>query len=110
MVMLAASLAGLAVAFYAYITPLTGVTGTLGAMAVIVTCLVLAGLSLILPAMHGKVGRILLRLIILAVIVGTAFAASLLHLWWLVAAMAIALVGLIIAIFRSAPAAQPTRS
>ncbi|REC95089.1 hypothetical protein [Kushneria indalinina] len=104
MVMLVASAIGIAIALHAYLTPLTGVTGTLGALIVIVTCAVLVVLALGLVLCRGRVLHNLLRIVTVAVIVGTAFAALLLHLWWLAIAMAVALVGWMIDIFRAAPA------
>lgn len=102
--MLVASAIGFAIALYAYLTPLTGVNGSLGALIVIVTCVVLAVIALGLVKAGGGALRNLFRVVGLLVIVGTAFAALLLHLWWLAIAMAVALVGLFIDIFRTAPA------
>ena len=108
MVVLVASAVGIAIALYAYLTPLTGVTGTLGALVVIVTCAVLVALGLGLALCHGRALHNLLRVVIVAFIVGTAFAALLLHLWWLAVAMAVALVGWMIDLFRPTPAHRTT--
>ncbi|MFC0267193.1 hypothetical protein [Kushneria aurantia] len=102
LVLLVASLAGVALALYAYLAPLTGVTGTLGALIVILTCALLAIMALALMAVKARAGRNLLRALILIVLAGTAFAALLLHEWWLVAAMVLGLVGLIIDMVRPA--------
>ncbi|WP_299257640.1 hypothetical protein [uncultured Kushneria sp.] len=108
MVVLIASAVGIAIALYAYLTPLTGVNGTLGALVVIVTCAILVALGLGLALCHGRGLHNLLRVVVFAFIVGTAFAALLLHLWWLAIAMAVALVGLMIDIFRPSPAHRTT--
>ncbi|GHC22549.1 hypothetical protein GCM10010082_13270 [Kushneria pakistanensis] len=94
---------GIAIALYAFLTPLTGVNGTLGAKIVIATCAILAILAGALSLCQTRGLHNLLRVVIVAVIIGTAFAALLLHLWWLALAMAVALVGLMIDIFRPAP-------
>ncbi|WP_229819645.1 hypothetical protein [Kushneria pakistanensis] len=103
MVILVASAVGIAIALYAFLTPLTGVNGTLGAKIVIATCAILAILAGALSLCQTRGLHNLLRVVIVAVIIGTAFAALLLHLWWLALAMAVALVGLMIDIFRPAP-------
>ncbi|WP_457809185.1 hypothetical protein [Kushneria sp. EE4] len=104
MVVLIASAVGIAIALYAYLTPLTGVTGTLGALIVIATCAILVALALGLALCRGRALHNLFRVVIVAFIVGTAFAALLLHLWWLAVAMAVALVGWMIDILRPSPA------
>ncbi|MFC0337468.1 hypothetical protein [Kushneria avicenniae] len=108
MVVLIASAVGIAIALYAYLTPLTGVNGTLGALIVILTCAALVVLALGLALCGKRALHNLLRVVIVVVIIGTAFAALLLHLWWLAVAMAVALVGLMIDIFRPSPAHRTT--
>jgi len=105
--LLLASLAGLAIALYADSTPLTGVTGTLGARLTAVACGVLAILALGLAALRGRAPRILLRVLILLGLAGTAFAGLLLHQVGIAVAMGIGLVGLIVDMLRSP---RPTRS
>ncbi|WP_251976668.1 hypothetical protein [Salinicola avicenniae] len=95
-VLLVASLVGLALALYAYLTPLTGVTDSLGALVVILASILLAVLALILRAASGRGARIALSILILVGLLGTGFAGLLLHQWWFTAAMALGLVGLII--------------
>ena len=77
-VLLIASLTGLAIALYAYFTPLTGVTGTLGALVAILACLALAILALLLASTQGPGTAIFLRILILLGLGGTGFAAVLL--------------------------------
>lgn len=91
-----ASLAGLAVALYAYFTPLTGVTATPGALLAIVACLALAVMALLLAVVNGRGVAITLRTLILAGLAGTFFAGMLLHQWWICVAMVVGLLGLIV--------------
>ncbi|MFD2438655.1 hypothetical protein [Modicisalibacter luteus] len=98
---MASSLAGLAIALYAYYTPLTGVTGTLGALITILACIALAVMALALAALKGRGIRIALRIVILLGLAGTFFAGLLLHLWWLGVAMVAGLVGLILDMVRA---------
>jgi len=97
-VLFVASLAGLAIALYAYFTPLTGVTGTLGALVVMLACIVLAILALALRVSSSRGARIGWGIITLLGLIGTGFAALLLHQWWIVVAMVVGLVGLIASI------------
>lgn len=100
LVLLVAALSGFAIALYAYLVPLTGVNGTLGAALVIITCLALAAAGAGLMALKGGALHNLLRAAILALLAGTAFAALLLHLWWLAIVMVFGLAGLVFEIAR----------
>lgn len=101
LVILAASLAGTALALYAYFTPLTGVTGSPGALLVVVSSVLLIIDALIL--WFGPPGFIFGLFCVLGLLgaIGTLAAAWFLHGWWLMAAMAVALVGLILALIPS---------
>ncbi|RJS92387.1 hypothetical protein [Salinisphaera sp. Q1T1-3] len=90
------ALAGLIIALYAYLAPLTGVTGTLGALLVIGVSALLIVMALVLMALSAGGGRIAWRVLILIALAGNAFAAALLHEWWLCIAMGVGLIGLII--------------
>ncbi|MBE3639803.1 hypothetical protein ICN82_16495 [Mangrovicoccus sp. HB182678] len=105
----AGGLAGAIIAAYAYIAPLTGVTGTPGALLVIVTSVLvlLGGLIVALIASRGI--RNLFRVLLCLGILGTAAAAAFLHEWVLIAAMAVALVGLVMDILTPARRAAGTR-
>lgn len=107
-VMLVASLAGLAVSLHAYFTPLTGVNGSPGALLVIVSTIVLAALALVLAPCASRSARVALRVLILLDLVGTGFAGLLLHQGWLTGAMVVGLVGLLLDML--APAAATMRS
>ncbi len=100
MVLLFASLAGLATALYAYFTPLTGVNGSLGALVVILACLALTVMALLLFKVSGRGVSITLRVLTLIGLAGTFFAAMLLHQWWICVAMVIGLLGLILDMVR----------
>ncbi|WP_235041948.1 hypothetical protein [Vreelandella profundi] len=106
-VLLIASLVGLAIALYAYFTPLTGVTGTLGALVAGAACFALAVMALLLMLVTGRGATIALRLLILIGIAGTFFAGLLLHQRWIDAAMVVGLIGLIIDIARPSSHARP---
>ena len=110
MLLLIASLVGLGIALYAYLTPLTGVTGTLGALVAVLACIALAVLALLLAAVTGRGTSIALRVLILIGLAGTFFAAMLLHQWWLCAAMVVGLIGLIIDMVRPSHRARVTHS
>lgn len=109
-VLFAGAVASFALAIYAYFTPLTGVNGTIGALIVIVASLVLALAALVLPAISKRGWRNVLRILILLGLIGTCVAGLLLHRWWIGAAMAIALIGLVIDMTRPARAAPMTRT
>lgn len=108
--LLLASLVGLALALYAYFTPLTGVNGTLGALVVILACIVLAILALGLAAVPGRGIRIALRVLALLGLAGTFCAGLLLHQWWIAVAMVVGLVGLIIDMIRSPRTTRPAHA
>lgn len=110
MVLLVASLAGLAIALYAYITPLTGVTGTLGARVVILACLALALMALLLAVLKGRGARIALGILVLIGLAGTFVAGLLLHQWWIGVAMVVGLVGLILDMRRPSRVQHPAHS
>lgn len=98
LLLLLAAVVGFVLALYAYFTPLTGVTGTLGALVVIAANVIVAVLALILRASNGRGARIFWGIVTLLGLVGTGFAALLLHQWWITAAMVVGLVGLIASI------------
>lgn len=95
LLLLLAAVIGFVLALYAYFTPLTGVTGTLGALVVIAANLVLAILALLLRASSGRGARIFWGIVTLLGLIGTGFAALLLHQWWITVAMVVGLIGLI---------------
>lgn len=103
-VLLVSAVIGLAIALYAYFVPLTGVTGSLGALGAIVFCALLIVMALILGVATARAARIVLRVLIVLALVGTCFAALLLHQWWISVAMGVGLVGLIIDLIRPAGA------
>ncbi|WP_447553256.1 hypothetical protein [Vreelandella sp. EE22] len=107
-ILLLAALAGLGLSLYAYLTPLTGVTGTLGALVTILACLLLAGAALVLFKLGRGAGLIAVRVLILLGLIGTFFAALLLHQWLLSAVMVIGLVGLVIDVARPSPSQTPS--
>ncbi|MGN6384039.1 MAG: hypothetical protein ACTHMK_15660 [Dyella sp.] len=100
--LLASAVAGFFLALYAYFAPLTGVTGTVGALAVIVSCAVLAAMALALGAVGKHAARITLRVSIGLLLLATCFAALLLHRWGICVAMGAGLVGLVMEVLRSA--------
>lgn len=95
-VLLAASLAGVAIALYAYLAPLTGVTGSLGALVAIFACVALAIMAFLLAVPKSRVAAISLRVVILVGLIGTFFVGLLLHQWWISVAMVVGLIGLIL--------------
>lgn len=109
-VLFVASLAGFAIALYAYITPLTGVTDTVGALVTILACAALAVMALILPALKGRGARNALRVLILLGLAGTGFAGLLLHQWWITVAMLVGLVGLVLDMALSTRTQRPAHS
>ncbi|BES72824.1 hypothetical protein RE428_38420 [Marinobacter nanhaiticus D15-8W] len=94
--LLVASLLGIGISLYYYLTPLTGVNGTFGALLVVVSTLLmaLAGL-LLLPLRRGFLAG-LFRVLALLAGIGTLAAAWFLHEFWLMAAMVVALLGVIV--------------
>jgi hypothetical protein len=103
--LLAGAIAGLGLAFHAYVTPLTGVTGTLGALAVIGACAALAVMALAQCVVAGHAARVTLRVLVVLTLLATCFAALLLHQGWICVAMGVGLVGLLVEVIRSAAAA-----
>ncbi|KEP71325.1 hypothetical protein DL1_06950 [Thioclava dalianensis] len=87
--------AGAAVAIYNYVTPLTGVNGTSGAALVIATSILIVLAAIVVQLLAGGFLRALLRTLIVLGILGTAAAGYFLHEWWLMGAMAVALIGVI---------------
>lgn len=108
--LLASTIAGLALALYAYLTPLTGVTATPGALAVIVACVGLAVMAIALGVVENHAPRITLRVLIVLLLLATCFAALLLHRWWICVAMGVGLVGLVIDVVRSVDAHRAARA
>lgn len=100
LLLLAAAVAGFALALHAYFTPLTGVTGTPGALAVIVACMALAVMALVLGGAGTRTARITLRVLVVIVLVATCVAALLLHQWWICVAMGLGLAGVVIGLIR----------
>jgi quinoprotein glucose dehydrogenase len=93
-----AALLGICIAVFDFFWTGNGIHGTGGVELVIgstIVLLVLAAALVLRPAM-SRGWRVLLLVLLIIDIVGTAFAAYMLHAWWLVAAMALALVGWII--------------
>ena len=90
-----ASVAGLGVALFHYLAQMTGVTGSAGALLVVgsSTFLTLVG-SVLFSGKYGRFGT-LLRLLALLGTLGTIAAAWLLHEFWLVAAMVVALLAIV---------------
>jgi len=92
------ALIGLAEAVFDYFWTGNGIHGTVGVLLVIVTIalmFVASGALTLWPAMPRWLRGILLLLILLDIF-GSGFAAYMLEAWWLVGAMALALVGLIV--------------
>lgn len=88
-----ASLAGLGVSLFHYLAPMTGVTGTAGALLVVGSSLLLALAGIVLFVRRSGGFALLLRILASLGALGTMAAAYFLHEFWLVAAMAVALVG-----------------
>lgn len=95
LLILAGAFCGLAIAIYYYVTPLTGVNGTFGAGLVIFSTAIMAVAALALRSL-GRGWRNLVRVLILLNVICTAAAGCFLHEWWLIAAMAVALAGIIL--------------
>jgi quinoprotein glucose dehydrogenase len=93
-----AALVGLVIALFDYFWTGNGIHGTGGVIVVIVSTLVLLVLAAALahwPTMSRGTRGVLLFLLLVD-IAGTALAAYMLRAWWLLAAMAVALVGWLI--------------
>jgi len=101
-----AALAGFGVALFNYFASLTGVTGTIGALIVVGSSLLLAlfGLALLWKR-SGGLAR-LMRILALLAVLGTLVAAGLLHEFWLLVAMAVALLALVVD-FTAGPGRNP---
>ncbi|TQS72878.1 hypothetical protein ERN12_03585 [Rhodobacteraceae bacterium] len=95
LVLFAGAAGGCAVAIYNFLTPLTGVNGTFGAGLVIFSTALMALATLALPVIHSRGLRNLFRILLLLDVLCTAAAGYFLHEWWLIVAMAIALVGVL---------------
>lgn len=104
---LAGSLAGLAISIYSYLTPLTGITGTPGALLVIGSCGALSVAALLLYILSPGVWRGIFVTLSYLGLVGTFAAAWFLHAWFLMAAMIIALIGLLILNSARGPVTAP---
>ncbi len=97
-ILLSGALIGLAEAIFDYFYSGNGIHGTAGVVLVIVATALMvlaAGALTLWPAMSRWVRGVLLFLILLD-IAGTGFAAYMLEAWWLVGAMALALVGWVV--------------
>ncbi|MBZ9739853.1 MULTISPECIES: hypothetical protein [unclassified Mesorhizobium] len=110
LIVIAAAALACAIAFYYFATPLTGVTGTPGAMLVLVASLALALDGLVLRFKGSGVVFTLAWILGLLGALGTFAAAIFLHAWWLVAAVAVVLAGLLITLgFRQTNIQDPSR-
>lgn len=98
--MAAAGALGLLVSTIAYFRRASGVDHTAGALLVVVSTLLLTGAAVALALTVGARGRWRWPLFVLALldVLGTALAAYFLHAWLLLALMAVALAGWIIAV------------
>ena len=86
-----ASVVGLGIALFHYFAPMTGVTGTIGAMSVVCSSLLVALAGVVLWFRHsGSMARTV-RVLGWLLALGTIAAGWLLHEFWLVAAMVVAL-------------------
>ncbi len=94
--LLVASAVGCALAVFAYVTPLTGVNGSLGALIVIGACVALAIGAFGLAFVEHGVWHILLWVLLLFGLIGTAVAGLFLHRWWIAVALGVGLIGLVI--------------
>ncbi len=96
---LLAGLIGLGIALFNYLWSGNGIHGTGGALLVVastVVMLLVAGALLRWATTAPRWLRGVLLILLLVDIVGTGFAAYLLEAWWLVVAMALALIGWVI--------------
>ncbi len=100
-VVAAASTIGLVVCTFNFLDPGSGIAGSAGALlAIVATALILAGgLVLALVRSAPRWLRASLDALLLPDVIGTAFAAYMLEAPLVVAAMAVALVGLLVHIF-----------
>ena len=97
-IVLLGALIGLAEAVFDYFWTGNGIHGTAGVLLVIVTIALMffaSGALTLWPAMPRWLRGVLLFLILLDIF-GSGFAAYMLEAWWLVGAMALALVGWIV--------------
>ena len=96
MIVLLAAIVGIAVSAYNFLAPLTGINGTPGALLVIVSSILLAVDGLIL--WFGPPRALFWILWVLGILgaLGTFTAAWFLHAWWLMAASAVVLAGLLV--------------
>ena len=97
-ILLLGALIGLGVAVFEYFSTDNGIHGTAGVVLVIITAALMflaAGALAIWPAMPRWLRGVLLFLILLDIF-GTGFASYMLEAWWLVGAMALALVGWVV--------------
>ncbi|MBZ9974292.1 MULTISPECIES: hypothetical protein [unclassified Mesorhizobium] len=110
LVVITAAVLASAIAVYYFATPLTGVNGTPGAMLVLVASLALALDGLVLRFRGGGVVFTLAWILGLLGALGTFTAAVFLHAWWLVAAVAVVLAGLLITlVFRQTKIQDPSQ-
>ncbi len=91
---------GIAVAAYYYFVPLTGVNGTIGAGLVLFSTVAMLIAAALMPLFSSKAIYMTLGILCLLDVFLTALAGYFLHEWLLIAAMVIALVGVIRAISR----------
>jgi quinoprotein glucose dehydrogenase len=95
-----ASLVGLGIALFHYLTPMTGVTGTLGAMIVVGSSLLVALAGAVLWFGDSGTTARIVRVVGWVLALGTIAAGWLLHEFWLVVAMVVALVATTMAFTR----------
>ena len=96
-ILLVAGVGGLAIAVFNYFWHDNGIHGTPGALLVVISSALMVGAScaLLFGAMARGLRATLIVLIALAII-GTGFASYMLEADWLLAAMAVAFIGLIL--------------
>jgi len=109
-VLLGAAVAALAISIFNYFWTGNGIHGTAGALLVVVSSVLLAGAAAAL-LFAGNMGRGLrgtLVVLILLDIIGTGLAAYFLEATWLIAAMAVALIGWILRLVSDAAPRRAT--
>lgn len=95
-VLVVTSLIGSAISLYNYLAPMTGVTGTSGALVVVVSSIILVACGFILLKSRAGGLASTVRIVALLGALGTLAAAWFLHEYWLMTAMALALIGVVI--------------
>jgi quinoprotein glucose dehydrogenase len=108
-ILLIAAAAALAIAIFNFFWPGNGIHGTAGAGLVVISSALMAAstAALIFAARMGRGLRGTLLVLIALDIVGTGLAAYLLEAGWLIAVMAVALVGWIVVLATDRPLRRP---